>query len=155
MKSKLSLLLLLFISLKAYSQVDNQKRFQSDTRKYYTWNSSEKKYELMETEYEHSIIDIREIGSKSNGYIAVSMLDNGLTRLHHGSIYNFTKTSEIEGTWLFKSKNSKAKLTYNPKENTITYLYDADNERYNRLMVFTVYPDEIPDSRLKNVEKID
>lgn len=103
----------------------------------------------METEYEHSIIDIREIGSKSNGYIAVSMLDNGLTRLHHGSIYNFTKTSEIEGTWLFKSKNSKAKLTYNPKENTITYLYDADNERYNRLMVFTVYPDEIPDSRLK------
>jgi hypothetical protein len=155
MKSKLSLLLLLFISLKAYSQVDNQKRFQSDTRKYYTWNSSEKKYELMETEYEHSIIDIREIGSKSNGYIAVSMLDNGLTRLHHGSIYNFTKTSEIEGTWLFKSKNSKAKLTYNPKENTITYLYDADNERYNRLMIFTVYPDEIPDSRLKNVEKID
>jgi hypothetical protein len=138
-----------------FSQIDNQKRFQSDTRKYYVWNIFEKKYELKETEYEHSIIDIREIGSKTNGYIVISMLDNGLTRLHHGSIYSFAKTSENEGTWLFKSKNSKAKLTYNPKENTITYLYDADNDRYNRLMIFNVYPDEIPDSRLRNITDVD
>lgn len=155
MKSKLTLLFLLLLSVKFYGQIDNQKRFQSDTRKYYVWDIFEKKYELKETEYEHSIIDIREIGSKTNGYIVISMLDNGLTRLHHGSIYSYTKTSEKEGTWLFKSKTSKAKLTYNPEENTITYLYDADNERYNRLMIFNVYPDEIPDSQLKTIKKVD
>jgi len=155
MKSKIALLLLLLGSVKMFGQLDSQKRFQSDTRKYYVWNIFEKKYELMETEYEHSIIDIREIGSKTNGYIVISMLDNGLTRLHHGSIYSFAKTSETEGSWLFKSKNSKAKITYNPKENTITYLYDADNDRYNRLMIFNVYPDEIPDSHLKTITKVE
>ena len=69
------------------AQLDTQKRFQSDTRKYYVWNADFQKYELVETEYEHSIIDIREIGSKTNGYIVISMVDNGQVRMHHGSIY--------------------------------------------------------------------
>ena len=155
MKTKLVLLLLLFSCVKIFAQVDNQKRLQSDTRKYYVWNNEFKKYELMETEYEHSVIDIREIGSKTNGYIAISMLDNGLTRLHHGSITNFAQTSENEGTWLIRSKNMKAKLTYNPQDNTVTYLYDADNDRYNRLMIFNVYPNDIPDSSLRTITKID
>jgi hypothetical protein len=155
MKIKFALLLIVLTCTSIFAQLDNQKRLQSDQRKYYTWNYEEKKYELKETEYEHSIIDIREIGSKTNGYIVISMLDNGLTRLQHGSIYNYTQNSENEGTWLFKSKNSKAKMTYNPQENTVTYLFDADNERYKRLMIFNVVPEELPDSSLRTIVKID
>ena len=69
MKSKFLLLLLLLGFSQLQAQLDTQKRFQSDTRKYYIWNADFQKYELVETEYEHSIIDIREIGSKTNGYI--------------------------------------------------------------------------------------
>lgn len=155
MKTKFFLFLIVLTCNNIFAQINNQNRLQSDQRKYYTWNSEEKKYELQETEYEHSIIDIREIGSKTNGYIVISMLDNGLTRLHHGSIYNYTRNSEDEGTWLFKSKDSKAKITYNPKENTITYLFDADNDRYRRLMIFNVVPENLPESSLKTIVKIE
>ena len=110
---------------------------------------------MKETEYEHSVIDIREIGSKTNGYIVISMVDNGIARLHHGSIKEFAQTADNEGTWLFQSKNMKAKLTYNPEENTMTYLYDADNERYNRLIIFNVAPDELPSQSIRTVVKID
>lgn len=134
-----------------HSQVDIQKRFQSDTRKYYIWNKEFGKYELRETEYENSVIDIREIGSKTNGYIVISMVDNGQVRMHHGSIIDFTQTSEEEGTWLIRSKFMRAKLIYNPKENTITYLYEVNDKRYNKLMIFNVKPDEIPNASLKSV----
>ncbi len=138
MKSKFILFFVLFFAWNIQAQIDTQKRFQSDTRKYYSWNNDYDKYELIETEYENSVIDIREIGSKTNGYIAISMVDNGQVRMHHGSIYQFKQDSEEEGTWLMKSKFMKAKLTYNPKENTITYFYDADNKRYKKLMIFYV-----------------
>lgn len=134
-----------------HSQVDIQKRFQSDTRKYYIWNKEFGKYELRETEYENSVIDIREIGSKTNGYIVISMVDNGQVRMHHGSIIDFTQTSEDEGTWLIRSKFMRAKLIYNPKENTITYLYEVNDKRYDKLMIFNVKPDEIPNASLKSV----
>jgi hypothetical protein len=155
MKTTLSSLLMLLFTFFSYAQVDNQKRFQSDTRKYYVWNEEFQKYELKETEYEHSIIDIREIGSKTNGYIAISMLDNGLSRLHHGSILEFKQTSENEGTWIMKSKNNKAKITYNPKDNTMVYLFDDDKKRYNKLIIFTVAPDELLSQSLKTVVKND
>mgnify|MGYP006190942291 FL=1 len=155
MKSKLLLLLLLLGFSQLQAQLDTQKRFQSDTRKYYIWNADFQKYELVETEYEHSIIDIREIGSKTNGYIVISMVDNGQVRMHHGSIYNFTKDSENEGAWSIQSKFMRARLIYNPKENTMTYMYDSNDKRYKKLMVFTVSPDELPDANLKSVVKID
>ncbi|TBX70007.1 hypothetical protein EZL74_06210 [Flavobacterium silvisoli] len=155
MKAKFTLVLLLFCSLNLLAQIDIQKRFQSDSRKYYVWNKDYDKYELMETEYENSVIDIREIGSKSNGYIVVSMIDNGLVRMHHGSIYQFKQDSDEEGSWLIRSKFMKGKLTYNPKENTITYLYDADDKRYNKLMIFYVQTDEAPNASLKAIVKSD
>jgi hypothetical protein len=142
-------------SFNIQAQIDTQKRFQSDMRKYYVWNGDHDKYELQETEYENSVIDIREIGSKTNGYIVISMIDNGQSRLQHGSIYNFSKDSENEGSWSIQSKYIKAKLTYNPKENTITYLYDSDKNRYRKLMIFTVAPDEFPNSSLKSTNKVD
>lgn len=155
MKTNLILLLTLLCLWNSNAQIDIQKRFQSDTRKYYVWNKEYDKYELKETEYENSVVDIREMGSKTNGYIVISMMDNGLARLHHGSIYQYTQTSEEEGTWLIRSKFMKAKLTYNPKENTITYLYEADDKRYNRLMIFNVVPDEKPNATLKAIVKTD
>ncbi len=147
--------LLMLFSLNSYAQIDSQKRFQSDSRKYYIWNSEFEKYELKETEYENSVIDIREIGSKTNGYIVITMLDNGQVRLHHGSIIEFAQTSETEGTWQIRSKFMRAKLVYNPKENTITYLYDAEKKRYNKLMIFAVRPDELPNASLKTVVRTD
>ncbi|MCF6130478.1 hypothetical protein L1S35_12400 [Flavobacterium sp. AS60] len=155
MKTKFILLFLFIFGWNMNAQVDIQKRFQSDTRKYYIWNKEFEKYELKETEYENTIIDIREIGSKTNGYIVISMYDNGQVRLHHGSIFEFTQTSEEEGTWLIRSKFMRAKLIYNPKENTITYLYDAEGKRYSKLMIFSVTPDEIPNASLKTVAKTD
>ncbi|PJE41616.1 MAG: hypothetical protein CUR32_07185 [Flavobacterium sp.] len=155
MKSKFLLLLLLLGFSQLQAQLDTQKRFQSDTRKYYVWNADFQKYELVETEYEHSVIDIREIGSKTNGYIVISMVDNGQVRMHHGSIYNFTKDSENEGAWSIQSKFMRARLIYNPKENTMTYMYDSNDKRYKKLMVFTVSPDELPDANLKSVVKMD
>ena len=144
MKTRFILLFMLVCYSSLQAQIDIQKRFQSDSRKYYVWNTEYDKYELMETEYENSVIDIREIGSKTNGYITISMIDNGQVRLHHGSIIEFTQNSETEGTWLIRSKFMRAKLMYNPKENTITYLYDAENKRYSKLMIFSVAPDALP-----------
>jgi hypothetical protein len=155
MKTKFILLLLLIFTCNLHAQIDTQKRFQSDTRKYYVWNKEFEKYEIMETEYENSVIDIREIGSKTNGYIVISMVDNGQVRMHHGSIYQFAQDSEETGTWLIRSKFIRAKVTYNPKENTITYLYDADDKRYNKLMIFYVKTDEIPNASLKSIVKTD
>lgn len=149
MKKNVILLFLFVCVTNLHAQTDTQKRFQSESRKYYVWSTEFEKYELVETEYEHSVIDIREIGSKTNGYIVISMIDNGQARLHHGSIYNFSKDSENEGSWLIQSKFMRAKLTYNPKDNTMTYLYDGDNKRYKRLMIFAVAPDELPNATLK------
>lgn len=155
MKTRFALILVLLFSWSVNAQIDSQKRFQSDSRKYYVWNKEFDKYELKETEYENSVIDIREIGSKTNGYIVISMIDNGQVRLHHGSIIEFTQTSETEGTWLIRSKFMRAKLVYNPKENTITYLYDVDNKRYSRMMIFAVAPDSAPNAGLKAVVNSD
>lgn len=155
MKTNSIFLFLSLCCLTIQAQIDNQKRFQSDIRKYYVWNIDSEKYEMKETEYENTVIDIREIGSKTNGYVVISMIDNGVARLHHGSIYEFSKTNENEGTWLIRSKYMRAKLTYNAKENTITYLYDADNKRYRKLMIFTVAPDELPNADLKTYLKSD
>jgi hypothetical protein len=83
------------------------------------------------------------------------MVDNGQVRMHHGSIYQFKQDSEEEGTWLIRSKFMRGKLTYNPKENTITYLYDADDKRYNKLMIFYVKTDDAPNASLKAIVKSD
>ena len=155
MKTRLALCLVLLFSLSTYAQIDTQKRFQSDSRKYYVWNKEFEKYELKETEYENSVIDIREIGSKTNGYIVISMVDNGQVRMHHGSIIEFSQTAEDEGTWLIRSKFMRAKVVYNPRENTLTYLYDVDNKHYGKLMIFSVVPDAVPNASLKTVAKSD
>ena len=152
MKKYILFFLVLAFSFQAKAQIDSQKRFQSDSRKYYVWNFEANAYELKETEYEHSIIDIREIGSKTNGYVVISMIDNGLSRLYHGSITGFAQDNQNEGTWYMRSKIIKAKLTYNPKENTMTYMFEANDTRYNKLFVFNVAPDADVVASVKKVD---
>jgi len=155
MKATYLLLLGFFFASNMQAQIDTQTRFQSDSRKYYSWNSEYDKYELIETEFENSVIDIREIGSKTNGYVVISMVDNGEVRMHHGSIYQFKQDSDDEGSWSIKSKFMKAKITYNPKENTITYFYEATEKRYNKLMIFNVRTDTKPNAGLKALANTD
>ena len=127
MNKNLLIIVLLAFSWNIKAQIDSQKRFQSDSRKYYVWSVEHSVYELQENEFEHSIIDIREIGSKSNGYLVISMVDNGLARLQHGSITNFTQDNEDEGSWQEVGSSHR-------------YI-DFSNSRYNRIIVFTVAPD--------------
>lgn len=106
------------------------------------WNDERQTYELRDTEYEHSVIDIREINAKNNGYIAISMTDDAKTRMYHGTITGFQK-SDAESTWALRSKILKSKLVLNTKENTVTYSYEADQEkqRYMKIFVFRLSED--------------
>ncbi len=93
---------------------------------------------MRENEFEHSLIDIREIGSRSNGYVSISLVDDGRARLFHGSITAFSVNDKNEPTWQLRSKTMKSKLTFNPSDKTFTYVYDADDKRYQRILVFTL-----------------
>lgn len=120
------------------AQIDTQTRYNSDSRQYFIWNDASNSYLLQETEYEHSLIDIREIGSRSNGYISISLVDDGKSRLFHGNITAFSVNEKKEPTWQMRSKIMKGKLTYNPEDNTFTYVYDANEKRYRRILIFTL-----------------
>jgi hypothetical protein len=127
------------------AQVDTQTRYTSDSRQYFVWNDASGSYVLKDNEFENSVIDIREIGSRSNGYIAISMVDDGVARLFHGSITAFSVNAKNEPTWQLRSKTLRSKLTYNPDDHTFTYVYEADEKRYNKIFVFKLTPEENQD----------
>lgn len=133
-------LLLLFISANAFAQVDTQTRFTSDSRQYYVWNDAQNSYELRETEHEHSLIEIREVGSKSSGYIVISLTDDGQSRIFHGSITGFANNDMNEGSWSMRSKTLQGRVTYNAEKHTVTYTYEANDKRYNKILVFSLRP---------------
>ena len=133
---------LLLIGFAAFSQVDNQTRFISDQRQFYMWSVEKDSYVLKETEYENSLIDIREIGSKSSGYVVISLTDNGVVRMYHGSITDFN-VKDKEGSWSLRSKLLQGKLTYNPEKNQFTYMYEAGENRYNKIFIFNVATDKV------------
>ncbi len=139
------LFLFFFFSAAAVAQIDTQQRFTSDSREYFIWSDDTNSYILRENEYEHSMIDVREIGSKSNGYIAISLVDDGRSRLFHGSITAYSVNEKNEATWQMRSKTMRAKLTFNEKDQTLTYIYDANETRYQKILVFKLKPErEIP-----------
>ena len=139
------LFLFFFFSAAAVAQIDTQQRFTSDSREYFIWSDDTNSYILRENEYEHSMIDVREIGSKSNGYIAISLVDDGRSRLFHGSITAYSVNEKKEATWQMRSKTMRAKLTFNEKDQTLTYIYDANETRYQKILVFKLKPErEIP-----------
>ena len=127
------------------AQTDSQTRYTSDTRQYYVWSDASNSYIMKENEFENSVIDIREIGSRSNGYISISMVDDGVARLYHGSIQAFSVNDKHEPTWQLRSKTLKSKLTFNPEDHTFTYLYEANDKRYNKIFIFKLKPEENED----------
>jgi hypothetical protein len=120
------------------TRINEQLRFNSDSRLFYTWNETKQAYDLRDTEFESSIIDIREINTQNNGYIVISLTDDGKTRLYHGSIISYTVDEEGSGTWVMRSKNARGKLVFNPNKKTITYSYESNEQRYVKIFVFNL-----------------
>ncbi len=135
----------LMLSAVISAQTDSQTRYTSDTRQYYVWSDASNSYIMKENEFENSVIDIREIGSRSNGYISISMVDDGVARLYHGSIQAFSINEKKQPTWQLRSKTLKSKLTFNPDDHTFTYLYEANDKRYNKIFIFKLKPEENQD----------
>ncbi|RZJ65243.1 MAG: hypothetical protein EOO50_14545 [Flavobacterium sp.] len=119
----------------AYSQTDTQSRYNSNFRQFYMWNEQKQAYELKDTEEEHSIIDIREQINKNSGYVVISMTDDAKTRMYHGNITAY-KQENGESTWSLRSKVLKSKIVLDPVKRTITYSYEANDERYMKIFVF-------------------
>lgn len=132
------LLIALCFTATCLGQIDTQTRYNSNSRQYFVWSDAANSYIMRENEFEHSLIDIREIGSRSNGYVTISLVDDGRARLFHGSITAFSVNDKNEPTWQLRSKTMKSKLTFNPSDKTFTYVYDADDKRYQRILVFTL-----------------
>lgn len=146
MKNSMAVCLMLF-SIAIFAQqipekVNDQKRYQSDNRMFYVWNESRDAYDLRDTEFENSVIDIREIGSRSNGYILLALTDDGKVRTYHGSIAGFTIDDNGNSTWTMRSKNARGKLVLDPKKKTLTYSYESNEKRYVKIFIFHIADDD-------------
>lgn len=137
---QLALTFCLLVSCIGFAQIDSQVRYHSSHRQFYQWNAEKQDYELRDDEYETSVIDIREINSNRNGYVAISMTDDGKTRMYHGSITGFKKDGE-QDVWALRSKILKSKLVYDPIKKSIIYSYEANDERYLKIFVFDLSED--------------
>jgi hypothetical protein len=124
------------------TRVNEQRRYTSDSRLFYIWNEQKDAYDLRDTEYESSIIDIREINTHTNGYIVISLTDDGKTRLYHGSIISFSVDDDGNSTWVMRSKNARGKLVLNPKKKIFTYSYESNEQRYVKIFVFNLQLEE-------------
>lgn len=119
----------------ASAQTDSQARYVSNFRQFYMWNEEKQTYELKDTEEEHSIIDIREQINKNSGYVVICMTDDAKTRMYHGNITGY-KYENGESTWSLRSKVLKSKAVLNAEKRTLTYSYEANDERYMKIFVF-------------------
>ena len=122
--------------LKAPVRVNEQSRYNSDSRVFYVWDEAKKVYAPRDAEYETSIIDIREIDTKKNGYAIISLTDDGKTRAYHGSIIAYSEDEEGNPTWVLRSKTARGKVVLNANKKTITYSFESNEERYLKIFVF-------------------
>jgi len=99
------------------------------------WNDKTRSYELKDNEEEHSVIDIREQINKNSGYAVITMTDDGKTRLFHGNITGY-QTENGESIWSLRSKILKSRIVLNVQKRTLTYSYEANDERYMKIFVF-------------------
>ncbi len=136
MKKLALLFLFLLVFSKLSAQVNSQMRYHSDERTYYVWNEEKQDYDFKENEFEHSIIEIREIGSRTNGYVAITLIDDGKVRLYHGSIKDYKVDDNNEATWSIFSKNKRGKLIYNEKKQTFSFSFESDEKRYLKIFIF-------------------
>lgn len=126
---------LAFYCVAASAQTDSQARYVSEFRQFFMWNEEKQTYELKDTEEEHSIIDIREQINKASGYVVISMTDDAKTRMYHGNITAY-KQENGESTWSLRSKVLKSKVVLDAQKRTLTYSYEANDERYMKIFVF-------------------
>jgi hypothetical protein len=143
MKKLLTSFLLLFsvvlLAQTMPARVNEQRRFNSDSRLFYVWNPAKDGYDLKDTEFESSIIDIREINTQKSGYIVISLTDDGKTRLYHGSIVDYSIDDQGLSTWVMRSKNARGKLVLDPAKKRITYSFESNETRYVKIFVFNLY----------------
>lgn len=121
------------------TKLNDQRRFQSDTRLFYAWNQEKDAYDLKDTEYETSVIDIREINTKNSGYIVLALTDDGKTRLYHGSIVSYSVDDEGISTWILRSKSARGKVSLDHKKKKITYSFESNETRYVKIFVFNLF----------------
>jgi len=126
---------LAFLSQFSFAQTDSQLRYTSSSRQFFLWNDKIKSYEMKDNEEEHSVIDIREHINKATGYAVISLTDDGKTRLFHGNISGY-QSENGESTWSLRSKILKSRIVLNVEKRTLTYSYEANNERYMKIFVF-------------------
>lgn len=126
-------------------KVNDQSRYKSNSRIFYVWSDAKDAYDPKDSEFENSIIDIREIGSRSNGYIVISLNDDGKVRLYHGSIISFNVDENGLSTWVMRSKNARGKLVLDPDKKILTYSYESNEKRYLKIFVFNITYDEEED----------
>lgn len=131
----------IFSGAVAFSQTDSQLRYVSNSRQFFMWNDKTQSYELKDNEEEHSVIDIREHINKNSGYAVITMTDDGKTRLFHGNITGY-QSDAGESSWSLRSKILKSRIVLNTAKKTLTYSYEANDERYMKIFVFKLdFPD--------------
>jgi hypothetical protein len=141
---KLITILWVLVSLLSNAQtmptkINDQRRFFSDSRLFYAWNQEKDAYDLKDTEYESSVIDIREINTKNSGYIVIALTDDGKTRLYHGSIVNYSVDEDGISTWILRSKSARGKVSLDHKNKKITYSFESNETRYVKIFVFNLF----------------
>ncbi|RYG42179.1 MAG: hypothetical protein EOO01_23590 [Chitinophagaceae bacterium] len=133
----LALAFALLLSSVGFAQIDSQVRYHSGHRQFYQWSAEKQDYELKDDEYETSVIDVREINSNRNGYVVLSLTDDGKTRMYHGSITGFKKDGD-QDVWALRSKILKSKLVFDPKKKNIIYSFEAADDRYMKIFIFDI-----------------
>lgn len=123
------------------TRVNEQTRYNSESRLFYVWNDSKDAYDQRDTEFENSIIDIREVNTHGNGYIIISLVDDGKARLYHGSIISYEHDENGNSVWVMRSKNARGKLVLDAKARKITYSFESNEKRYVKIFVFNLTPD--------------
>jgi hypothetical protein len=123
------------------TRVNEQTRYNSESRLFYVWNEAKDAYDQKDTEFENSIIDIREINTHGNGYIIISLVDDGKARLYHGSIISYERDENGNSVWVMRSKNARGKLVLDAKARKMTYSFESNEKRYVKVFVFNLTPD--------------
>lgn len=123
-------------------RVNDQSRYNSSSRIFYVWSDEKQSYVAKDSEFENSIIDIREINSRNNGYIIISLNDDSIVRVFHGSIISYTVDDNDISTWVIRSKIARGKVVLDPHKNIITYSYESDETRYLKVFVFNIVYDQ-------------
>lgn len=137
--------ILLLLSKFASAQptpMNSQMKYDSDSRTFYVWNDEKDAYDLRDTEFENSMINIREIGSKNNGYIVISLVDDAKVRTYHGSIISYNVDEKGLSTWIMRSKTARGKLVLDPSKKTFTYSYESNEKRYVKIFIFNIKSEE-------------